>query len=124
MAYEESLKCISVEAGSDLSARQYRYVVINSSGQLAVASAGSKADGILQDDPSAAGQAATLAIDGVSKIQVGAAVTAGDDLAVGSNGLAVTATSGDVVVGRALTTGSGLNSIISALIVRAPEPLS
>lgn len=124
MATYQALQCISVPASADLSARQFRFMTINASGQLAASTAGAKSDGVLQDKPNAAGVAGALAIDGVSMVQVGAAVTAGDDIAVGTNGVGLTATTGDIVVGRALESGSGNGSIIPVLIVRAPEPLA
>lgn len=124
MAYEENLSKITVPANADLSASQYCLVVINSSGKLALATATAKADGVLQDKPSAADDAGCLAINGVSKVKAGAAITAGDDISVGSSGKAATSTSGDIVVGRALTAASGDGAIFSMLIVRAPEPLA
>lgn len=123
-AYEESLVRLSVEASADLSASQYRYMVVNASGQLAAASAGAKADGILQDKPAAAGRAGSLGISGVSKVEAGAAFTAGDDLAVGTSGKAVLATTGDIVVGRAMEDATGDGSIVPTRIVMAPEPLA
>lgn len=124
MAFEESLTSISVQASADLSGSQYRAMVINADGRLAAASTGGSMDGLLQDKPNAAGLAGAIAIDGVSKAVVGAAVTAGDDLAVGSAGKLVTATTGDVVVARALADGSGDNSVVAVLITRQHEPLT
>jgi len=124
MAFEESLKSISRTASGDLSSSQYHAMVVNASGQLAAASATGAMDGLLQNKPDAAGDAATLGIDGVSKAVVGASVTAGDDLAVGSGGKLITATTGDVVVARALADGSGDGSVVAVLITRQHEPLA
>ena len=85
---------------------------------------GAKADGVLQNKPAASGRAATVGIDGVTKVRVGAAVTAGDDLASDSTGRAVTATTGDIIIGRALEDGSAANVVISMLIDRNKSPLS
>ena len=116
MAYEQTLRTIGVPASADLSASQFCFMVVNSSGQLALPSAGGDADGILQDKPNAAAVEGELAVLGVSKLVVGTAgVTAGDLLATDANGKAVTATTGNKILGRALATGVA-GVIIPALI--------
>ena len=83
-------------------------MVVNSSGQLALPSAGGDVDGILQDKPNAVGVEAQLGILGVSKLTVGAAgVTAGDLIQTDAAGKAVTAaTTGHKILGKALATGA------------------
>jgi hypothetical protein len=116
MAYEQTLHTISAPASADLSASQFCFVAVNSSGQLALPSAGGDAEGILQDKPNAAGVAGEVGILGVSKLVVGTGgVTAGDLLATDVNGKAVTATTGNKILGRALVTGAA-GVIIPALI--------
>jgi hypothetical protein len=116
MAYEQTLHTISALASADLSASQFCFVAVNSSGQLALPSAGGDAEGILQDKPNAAGLAGEVGILGVSKLVVGTGgVTAGDLLATDVNGKAVTATTGNKILGRALATGAA-GVIIPALI--------
>ena len=116
MAYEQSLRSIGLPASADLSASQFCFMTVNSSGQLALPSAGGDADGILQDKPNAAAVEGELAVLGISKLVVGAAgVTAGDLLATDANGKAVTATTGNKILGRALATGAA-GVIIPALI--------
>jgi len=116
MAYEQTLRTIGVPASADLSASQFCFMTVNSSGQLALPSAGGDADGILQDKPNAAAVEGELAVLGISKLVVGTAgVTAGDLLATDANGKAVTATTGNKILGRALATGAA-GVIIPALI--------
>ena len=116
MAYEQTLHTISALASADLSASQFCFVVVNVNGQLALPSAGGDADGILQDKPNAAAVEGELAVLGVSKLVVGTAgVTAGDLLATDVNGKAVTAATGNKILGRALATGAA-GVIIPALI--------
>ncbi len=116
MAYEQTLHTISAPASADLSASQFCFVAVNSSGQLALPSAGGEADGILQDKPNGAGVAGEVGILGVSKLVVGTGgVTAGDLLATDVNGKAVTAATGNKILGRALATGAA-GVIIPALI--------
>lgn len=92
MATEINLQTISVEAGSDLSAKQYLAVKVNTSGQLAVAVGDDYAIGILQDDPAAAGRPGIVGIAGVVKGTAGGTVTKGDRLVVDSASKLVTAT--------------------------------
>jgi len=105
MALESNLTCITAEAGSDLSAKQYRFVDMASDAAVdAVSAAGGDAIGVLQNDP-AAGKAATVAVAGVSKVVLGGTVAAGARVQADGNGAAITAASGDIVLGRLLTGG-------------------
>lgn len=116
MSYSENLQCFSRPAAADLSAKQYFAVKIDSSGNAAVAGAGERACGVLQNDPDAAGKAATIAFAGVSKVQCGGDITIGNPVAVDSNGKAVAETTGDVwTIGIALETGAS-GKIISILL--------
>lgn len=117
MAYEEGLQKVTVPAGSDLSTHQYKFVTVNSSGQLALTGDGAEADGVLQDKPDAAGNAGTVAWGGVTKVKLGGTVTAGDDIASGANGVGVIAATGDVVNGRAMA--SGVNNDIIPVLLKA-----
>jgi len=115
MATSDALTVISLEAGADLSAKQYYFVTTAADGQVDPTGDGLMADGILQNDPAAAGYAASVAISGVSKVSVGAGgVTAGDDVSSDATGQANTAATGDVILGRALETGAS-GSIVSMI---------
>lgn len=105
-ATEQGLKTISVPANADLSSKQYYIMTINSSGNIAATGDGATADGVLQDAPAAAGRAGCLCIGGVTKVVLGGTVTKGDDIASDSSGRAVTAISGDEVLGRCLVGGT------------------
>lgn len=115
MAFEIKPDCITVEAGSDLSASQYCSVSINSSGQLALTGAHADPTGVLQNKPDAAGKAGTVAVAGVTKIVCGATVTKGGLVALDAAGKAVDAASNDIVIGEALETGAS-GRVISMLI--------
>jgi hypothetical protein len=107
MATQASLICITREAGADLSAKQFRFVEIASDEQVdAVSSAGGSAIGVLQNDPSAAGRAATIAVAGVTKVVAGGTVAAGNKVQSDASGDAILAASADHVLGRALTGGA------------------
>lgn len=104
MAMNESLTCITVQAGADLSAKQFLFVDVGTGGQLAVvASAGADCIGVLQNAPAAAGRDGQVAIAGVTKVLAGGTVTAGDKIQSDANGAAITAaTTAHHVVGKAM----------------------
>ena len=114
MATEEARHLISLQAGQDLSAKQYFFVSVSSDGQIDPTGNGGAAAGVLQNDPSAAGRAATVCIGGVTKVSVGATVAAGAAIASDAAGECVPAASGDAILGTALEAGTD-GTIISIL---------
>jgi hypothetical protein len=73
MSWEQKLTTVSMIAGVDLSTKQYRFVDLASDGQIdPVASANGRAVGVLQNKPAAAGREATVAIAGITVIELGA----------------------------------------------------
>lgn len=106
MAFEENKLSVTLPASGNLSASQYCFVEVNSSGQAALCGAGAAADGILQNDPNAAGRAAEVAIGGIVRVKCGGAVTRGGAVASDAAGKAVNAATGNIILGTALETGS------------------
>lgn len=90
MAYEANLKKHSLEAAADLSAKQFYAVKVDSAGKAALAGAGDRAFGILQNTPTQ-GQMASVAFDGISKAVAGGTIAAGAQVEVDANGKMVTA---------------------------------
>lgn len=115
MGYEESLQSITLPAAADLSLYQYRFVKINSSGQAALCGDGEAPDGILQNKPSAAGQAATVGISGVSKLVLSGVIAAGTEVASDANGKGTTATTGDVIGGKNIEAAAADGDIVAFL---------
>jgi hypothetical protein len=116
MAYDNQVQSITLPAAADLSAQQYRCLTVDSNGRAAVANATALAIGILQNDPNAAGQAATVAYAGVSKAKAGGSITAGARVTADANGAVIAATTaGDAVIGVALA-GAASGDIIPVLI--------
>jgi len=76
--------------------------------------AGAVSYGVLQNAP-AQGQACDVAINGITKVVVGAAVTAGQELQSDTNGRAITFSSGRKV-GMALESATGANAMIDMLV--------
>lgn len=136
MAFEEGLRSISLNADATLAVytgvpgqpgsadpnggKQYHFVKVTGATQvgLADATANEVVVGVLQNKPQYAGQAATVGLRGVSKVQAGGNVNAGQVVKVKNTGEAVAATlPGDAasVVGVALTSGAS-GQIISVLL--------
>jgi len=94
MAYEGAQTIIPGQTASgDLSSDQYKFVTIGSGGVALNSSNGALCDGVLQNKPSASGEAAAVASAGVSKVKAGAAVAKGASVMSNASGLAVTAAS-------------------------------
>lgn len=114
MAFTDSQMCVTLEAGADLSAKQFYFVSVAADGQVDPTGDGLMADGVLQNDPAAAGRAATVAIGGITKVMCGGTVTRGGDVASDASGTAVDAATGDIILGTALETGAA-GSVISII---------
>lgn len=79
MAAESNLDCRSYPAGGDLSAGQFKFVKLNSSGQVVLCTAVTdRPIGVLQNKPSATGRAATVCVAGRTKISADEALAIGD----------------------------------------------
>lgn len=105
----------AAEAAADLTGAQFLLVKTTSTG-VNKCGAGDHADGVLQNKPNT-GQAATVWGPGsVSKVIAGAAVAKGADVASDANAKGITSTTGDYIVGRALTAVSNADEILSVWI--------
>jgi hypothetical protein len=115
MATEEKLSCISLNAGEDLSASQYKAVKIDSDGNAVLAGAGEKSVGVLQDKPLDIGHAGAVGFNGITKAIAGAAITAGSEVEVGTDGKLITLDTG-VSLGTATTSAGADGEQFSLLI--------
>jgi hypothetical protein len=117
MAYEEELRCISRPANADLSALQFTFVDLNSSGNvIAPTGQGAKVIGVLQNKPDAAGKVAQVAIAGVTMLKLGAdSLAAGAEVTTGADGQAEAAASADIAHGT-LMEGGDTDEIASCLL--------
>lgn len=133
MAFEQSLKSISLNADSSIAeytgvpglpgsadpntGKMYRFVKVTGDKQVGLCTAGTDASvGVLQNKPQNVGMAATVAIFGVSFVVAGAAVAAGAEVTADSSGRAVATTSGDTTAGVALAAASAAGELIPVLI--------
>jgi len=107
MAVENIGQSFSLEANTDLSAAQYRFVQVINERIGVTLSSGNVSIGVLQNKPDALGQAATVWGTGsVSKVIAGENITAGDDIMSHTDGSARQATSGNRITGTSLTSGN------------------
>ena len=106
MATQDNMLCVTLEAGQDLSAKQFYFMSVASDGQIDPTGDGLDADGVLQDAPAAAGRAALVAIAGKVKVVCGGVVTRGGPVASDADGKVVNAATGDIILGVALETGA------------------
>ena len=105
MAVTESRETRTLIAGEDLSSHQFRFVTLESDGQVDKAdSAGERCFGIVENDPAAGGEA-TVVVSGKTRIVCGGTIAAGAQIQTDASGEALTAATGDVVMGYALEAG-------------------
>lgn len=122
MAYEISNYSVKVTlvAGADLSALQYNFVKINSSGQAVACSGATDIPvGVLQNAPTS-GQEAEVLVVGGTKIVAGAAIGEGAQVGTGATGKAVALVAGTdttkYVAGTLLTESAADGNIVTAVI--------
>ena len=122
MAYEISNYAVKVTlvAAADLSALQYTFVKLNSSGQVAAVSGATDLPiGVLQNAP-IAGQEAEVLVVGGTKIKAGAAIGEGAQVGTGATGKAVALVAGTdttkYVAGTLLTESAADGNIVTAVI--------
>jgi hypothetical protein len=106
MATQDNIICVTLEAGADLSTKQFYFVSVAADGQIDPTGDGLDADGVLQDAPAAAGRAALVAVAGKVKVVCGGVVTRGGPVASDASGTAVNPATGDIILGTALETGA------------------
>lgn len=89
-------------AGADLTTKQYTFVIETAAGERTVntPAAGAKVDGVLLNDPRL-GTAAAVAVFGRCKVKAGGTIAVGAEVATDANGLAVTAATTAIRLGKA-----------------------
>lgn len=131
MAFEDLLKSISLSADASIAAytgvpglpgsaapntgNQYRFVKVTDAQTAGLCVAGDGAIGVVQNKPQVVGQAATVAIFGVSLVVAGEAIAAGDLITSDAAGKAAVVGAGDATNGVAITAGSA-GELVSVLL--------
>lgn len=115
MAYEIPGFSFTLVAGADLTAKQFHFVDVNSSGAAIVPTgAGARTVGVLQNKPDS-GEAATIVNSGIVMVVAGDDVTRGANVQTDVAGKVIDAGSGDVLVGVALEAGAS-GEVIAVLL--------
>ena len=116
-AWEAGQILVTGVAGADLSEKQFRFVRISGDNTVNAISATTQAPaGVLQNDPES-GEAAAVAIAGISKVVAGGTVTAGYVVTCDSYGRVVNATAGGYEVGIAWTGASSAGELCTIQIL-------
>lgn len=102
--FEHEVYDETIPASADLSANQFLFHVIDSSGELALAGDGTAAY-VLQNEPDAQGVGGVIRVLGSTEVVCGSGgVTMGDRVTPDSAGKLKTAATGDIIRGIALQT--------------------
>jgi hypothetical protein len=137
MAFEESLKSISLEADSSIgfytgppgmpgstspnSGKQFYFVKVTGAITAGLCTTASHeiSIGVLQNKPQTVGDAAAIAISGVSMVEAGGTITAGEGVKIDNTGRPVAWVGGtddlDLLVGVALLAGA-VGQLIAVLL--------
>lgn len=133
MAYEESLRSITLNADATLAVytgvpgtpgapnphggKQYHFVKVTGVHQCGIADADDAVIGVLQNKPQVTGAAATVGIRGVSKVVSDVAITAGDAIKCSADGQAAKTGAGPTV-GVALNSTANAGELVSVLLMQ------
>lgn len=126
MAYKGSQPFkITLEAGADLSSKQYYFVKLDNAGKAVVCSGATDIPvGVLQNNPTS-GQAAEIVVVGLTKVSSDAGLTIGALIGTSADGQADAKTMGtdstEYVVGTVLTT-TGAAGVIGSVLVNCANP--
>lgn len=126
MAYEVAGYAlrITLEAGEDLSAKQYRFVKISSGKAVACSGATDVPIGVLQNDP-ASGEEAAIVVVGGTKIVSSASIAAGIKIGTDANGKADAKVAGtdttEYTVGQVIL-GAGADGEFLTAVVNCAAP--
>jgi len=121
MAYEVAGYAlrITLEAGEDLSTKQYRFVKISSGKAVACDGATDTPIGVLQNNP-ATGEEAAIVVVGGSKVVASAGINAGVKIGTNNVGKADAKTAGtdttEYTVGQVILGSGADNDILTAVI--------
>ena len=117
MAYQQAQTNITLKAGADLSAKQYFFVKIDANGDVVLAGNGENAIGVLQNAP-ASGEAANIAVAGVSKVIIGdtTSLVSGVVISSDANGKATLGVSTDFALAILIEDTTANDDVVSCLI--------
>jgi len=121
MAKNQIQGLVTFPAATDLSSYQYCFVNLETDGQIGMATTTEAIIGVLQDDPDAENESASVCVYGVSKLYVdgnAGAIACGDKLSADTAGKGVkTTTNSDDYGAIALEASTAAGDLISVLVV-------
>jgi len=117
MAFQENQLTITLEAASDLSAKQYRFVAVDTNGKATTTGDDGNPIGVLQNKPTA-GQAATICVYGVTKLYIGteSGLGAGYNVGCDSNSAGKVSDTASFRMGVALEDPTADGDIVAVLL--------
>lgn len=133
MAYEESLRSITLNADSSVATytgvpgtpgaaspnggKQYYFVKVTGAHTVGLANASDKTIiGVTQNKPQYTGNATTVAIRGVSKVTAAGAISAGAYVYCDANGKATATAGTSMICGVALSATANAGELVSVLL--------
>lgn len=121
MATQEQVVNITLPAGADLTAAQYLFAAVDSSGNAVLCGDGGNGIGVIQT-PAPAGKAVTIQVAGVTKVKGGGDFSPGAIVSSGAAGVANAGASADYSLGIALDTGASGRISTILLAKNGPVP--
>ena len=117
MAFSENQLTITLEAGADLSAKQYYFVAVDTNGKAVLTGDDGNPVGVLQNKPTS-GQAATVCVYGVTKLYIGteSGLGAGYNVGCDANSAGKVTDTGSFRMGVALEDPTADGDIVSILL--------
>lgn len=117
MAFSEKQLTITLEAGADLSAKQYYFVAVDTNGKAVLTGDDGNPVGVLQNKPTS-GQAATVCVYGVTKLYIGteSGLGAGYNVGCDANSAGKVSDTGSFRMGVALQDPTADGDIVSILL--------
>lgn len=103
-------------AAGDLTTSKFKFVKMSGATIVAVAAATDAGVGVLQNKVSAAGEAGTVMISGVTRVYSGAAITAGAKVYLDSTGRVTTVAQAGQLVGIAEQAATAADQLIAVLL--------
>lgn len=131
MSYEDSIRSLSFESDASIAiktgvpgqsqtpnkGKQYTFVKLVSRRTVGLATGvNDLIVGVLQNKPQVVGAASTVAIRGVSMVEAGAAITAGDLIQANATGQAVTRTGSNPILGVAVEAAAASGHLVPVLL--------
>lgn len=119
----ENTQTITLSAVAATAVRQRRFVIVTSTGITEGTVAGDAVGVSFGSVPATAGTSRAIAVvtnNGCRvEVEAGAAVTAGNDVASDAEGRAVNATTGNTILGKALTAATAAGEVVEVLFAPA-----